>query len=279
MIAAVAVIDGLVDPRSSGAMVVRPGVRARLTARVAVGPGALPAGGSSGAVPAARPRLRHRGGADGRRSRLLARRRRAGSRRRPAEAGPLTGFIWQPDRWSFVVALLAGVAGTLSLTAGRSNALVGVFISVTTVPAAGNLALALAAVATPARDLARLGCRSSGCNLDRRWMLGRRGRCSRCSGLGCGPRIRLHVARPCRGPSRPSAAPGARLTTSASRSATRAGLLGVGGLDHHAHQRLGARRPQQHPAGARRARPRPRRPPRRTARRRRPPGPCRRPAR
>ncbi len=57
---------------------------------------------------------------------------------------PLTGFIWAPDRWSFVVALLAGAAGVLSLTAGRSNALVGVFISVTTVPAAGNLALAVA---------------------------------------------------------------------------------------------------------------------------------------
>lgn len=57
---------------------------------------------------------------------------------------PLTGFIWRPDRWSFVVALLAGTAGVLSLTAGRSNALVGVFISVTTVPAAGNLALAIA---------------------------------------------------------------------------------------------------------------------------------------
>ncbi|MGL5828288.1 MAG: DUF389 domain-containing protein, partial [Angustibacter sp.] len=57
---------------------------------------------------------------------------------------PLTGFIWKPDRWSLVVALLAGIAGTLSLTAGRSNALVGVFISVTTVPAAGNVALGLA---------------------------------------------------------------------------------------------------------------------------------------
>ncbi|MGN6302962.1 MAG: DUF389 domain-containing protein [Angustibacter sp.] len=57
---------------------------------------------------------------------------------------PLTGFIWKPDHWSFTVALLAGLAGTLSLTAGRTNALVGVFISVTTVPAAGNLALALA---------------------------------------------------------------------------------------------------------------------------------------
>lgn len=57
---------------------------------------------------------------------------------------PLTGFIWKPDRWSFVVALLAGAAGVLSLTAGRASALIGVFISVTTVPAAGNLALALA---------------------------------------------------------------------------------------------------------------------------------------
>ena len=57
---------------------------------------------------------------------------------------PLTAFIWRPDVWSVVVALLAGFAGVLSLTAGRSNALVGVFISVTTVPAAGNLALAVA---------------------------------------------------------------------------------------------------------------------------------------
>ncbi len=57
---------------------------------------------------------------------------------------PQTGFIWHPDRWSFVVALLAGAAGVLSLTSGRSNVLVGVFISVTTVPAAGNLGLGLA---------------------------------------------------------------------------------------------------------------------------------------
>jgi uncharacterized hydrophobic protein (TIGR00271 family) len=57
---------------------------------------------------------------------------------------PLTQYIWRPDRWSVVVALLAGCAGVLSQTAGRSNALVGVFISVTTVPAAGNLALAVA---------------------------------------------------------------------------------------------------------------------------------------
>ena len=53
-----------------------------------------------------------------------------------------------------VVALLAGAAGVLSVTAGRTNVLVGVFISVTTVPAAGNLAVALAladATRSPAR--------------------------------------------------------------------------------------------------------------------------------
>jgi uncharacterized hydrophobic protein (TIGR00271 family) len=57
---------------------------------------------------------------------------------------PLTGFIWRPDRWSAVVAVLAGCAGVLSQTAGRGNALVGVFISVTTVPAAGDIALSIA---------------------------------------------------------------------------------------------------------------------------------------
>ncbi|HTZ42234.1 MAG TPA: DUF389 domain-containing protein [Jatrophihabitans sp.] len=59
-------------------------------------------------------------------------------------ARPLTGFIWRPDRWSAVVALLAGCAGVLSQTSGKSNALVGVFISVTTIPAAGDLALSIA---------------------------------------------------------------------------------------------------------------------------------------
>jgi uncharacterized hydrophobic protein (TIGR00271 family) len=57
---------------------------------------------------------------------------------------PETGFITSPDRWSLVVAVLAGVAGVLSLTSAKSGALVGVFISVTTVPAAADMALALA---------------------------------------------------------------------------------------------------------------------------------------
>jgi uncharacterized hydrophobic protein (TIGR00271 family) len=57
---------------------------------------------------------------------------------------PLTEFIWQPDALSWIVAFLAGVAGMLSLTSAKSGALVGVLISVTTVPAAANVAVAIA---------------------------------------------------------------------------------------------------------------------------------------
>ncbi|WP_329246759.1 DUF389 domain-containing protein [Streptomyces canus] len=55
---------------------------------------------------------------------------------------PNTNFIYRPDWFSFVVAVLAGCAGTLSLTSAKSGALVGVAISVTTVPAAANAAVA-----------------------------------------------------------------------------------------------------------------------------------------
>jgi uncharacterized hydrophobic protein (TIGR00271 family) len=51
-------------------------------------------------------------------------------------------FIFQVGPVSFVVALLAGAAGMLSLMSSKSAALVGVFISVTTVPAAGFTAVA-----------------------------------------------------------------------------------------------------------------------------------------
>ncbi|MBA2952902.1 DUF389 domain-containing protein [Nocardioides sp. MAH-18] len=55
-----------------------------------------------------------------------------------------TAFIYTPDKWSFIVALVAGAAGVLSLTSAKVGGLSGVFISVTTVPAAGNVALGLA---------------------------------------------------------------------------------------------------------------------------------------
>ncbi|MDQ2722808.1 MAG: DUF389 domain-containing protein [Actinomycetota bacterium] len=46
-------------------------------------------------------------------------------------------FVFQVRPFSLIVALLAGAAGMLSMTSAKSAALVGVFISVTTVPAAG----------------------------------------------------------------------------------------------------------------------------------------------
>jgi len=57
---------------------------------------------------------------------------------------PNTNFIYQPDAFSFIVAVLAGIAGMLSLTSAKSGLLVGVAISVTTVPAASNAAVAFA---------------------------------------------------------------------------------------------------------------------------------------
>lgn len=57
---------------------------------------------------------------------------------------PMTDFIWRPDALSWVVGFLAGVAGMLSLTSNNAGPLVGVLISVTTVPAAANVAVAVA---------------------------------------------------------------------------------------------------------------------------------------
>lgn len=51
-------------------------------------------------------------------------------------------FVYQVGPWSLIVALLAGAAGMLSMTSAKSAALVGVFISVTTVPAAGYASIA-----------------------------------------------------------------------------------------------------------------------------------------
>ena len=56
----------------------------------------------------------------------------------------LTDFISHPDFFSFFVAYIAGTAGVLSLTSAKSGALIGVLISVTTIPAAANVGLAFA---------------------------------------------------------------------------------------------------------------------------------------
>jgi uncharacterized hydrophobic protein (TIGR00271 family) len=60
------------------------------------------------------------------------------------EDHPFTQFISDPDFFSFFVAYLAGMAGVLSLTSAKSGALIGVLISVTTIPAAANIGVAAA---------------------------------------------------------------------------------------------------------------------------------------
>ena len=57
--------------------------------------------------------------------------------------GSAVEFIYHPGPYSLIVAVLAGAAGMLSVISRRSAALIGVFISVTTVPAAGFVAVAL----------------------------------------------------------------------------------------------------------------------------------------
>lgn len=54
----------------------------------------------------------------------------------------LTAFIAHPDGLALVVAILAGVVGMLSLTQSRSGALIGVLVSVTTIPAVANIGAA-----------------------------------------------------------------------------------------------------------------------------------------
>jgi uncharacterized hydrophobic protein (TIGR00271 family) len=58
------------------------------------------------------------------------------------DAGDQVDFIYSIGWFSLIVALLAGAAGMLALTSAKSASLVGVFISVTTVPAAGYAAVA-----------------------------------------------------------------------------------------------------------------------------------------
>ncbi|HVF32758.1 MAG TPA: DUF389 domain-containing protein [Acidimicrobiales bacterium] len=56
----------------------------------------------------------------------------------------LTSFISRPDALAAIVAILAGVVGMLSLTEARSGPLIGVLVSVTTIPAAANVGVATA---------------------------------------------------------------------------------------------------------------------------------------
>ena len=57
---------------------------------------------------------------------------------------PVTNLIDTPNLYSLVVAILAGVVGIVSLIHARTSTLLGVFISVTTIPAASDIGVASA---------------------------------------------------------------------------------------------------------------------------------------
>jgi uncharacterized hydrophobic protein (TIGR00271 family) len=61
-----------------------------------------------------------------------------------AAGHPATLFISNPNTFSVIVAILAGIAGVLSLTTAKASVLIGVLISVTTIPAAANVGVAAA---------------------------------------------------------------------------------------------------------------------------------------
>jgi uncharacterized hydrophobic protein (TIGR00271 family) len=58
------------------------------------------------------------------------------------EEHELTLFIADPNWYTVIVAILAGTVGMLALVGAKSGVLVGVLISVTTIPAAANVAVA-----------------------------------------------------------------------------------------------------------------------------------------
>jgi uncharacterized hydrophobic protein (TIGR00271 family) len=66
----------------------------------------------------------------------------------PADFDPsehqIASLISSPDVFSVVVAICAGAAGMLSLSTAKSGALIGVLISVTTIPAAANIGVSAA---------------------------------------------------------------------------------------------------------------------------------------
>ena len=56
---------------------------------------------------------------------------------------PGVSFIYTPNVWSFIVAIIAAAAGVLALTSSQATGIIGVFISVTTIPASGNIAVGI----------------------------------------------------------------------------------------------------------------------------------------
>ena len=68
---------------------------------------------------------------------------------KPAEsylhgARPVSSLINSPNLYSIVVAVVAGIVGVMSLTLAKAGTLVGVFISITTIPAAADIGVSVA---------------------------------------------------------------------------------------------------------------------------------------
>ncbi len=57
---------------------------------------------------------------------------------------PVSDLISEPNLFSIVVAVIAGIVGVVSILQARASALIGVFISVTTIPAAAAMGLSAA---------------------------------------------------------------------------------------------------------------------------------------
>jgi uncharacterized hydrophobic protein (TIGR00271 family) len=57
---------------------------------------------------------------------------------------PVSQLINTPNVFSFVVAVVAGIVGVVALTTSRTSTMIGVFISVTTIPAAADIGLSAA---------------------------------------------------------------------------------------------------------------------------------------
>jgi uncharacterized hydrophobic protein (TIGR00271 family) len=57
---------------------------------------------------------------------------------------PVSDLINSPNLFSVVVAVVAGLVGVVSVTLSKTGALIGVFISITTIPAAADIAVSVA---------------------------------------------------------------------------------------------------------------------------------------
>jgi hypothetical protein len=64
---------------------------------------------------------------------------------------PVSNLLFGANLGAFVVAFVAGAAGIIALGRAKSGAVVGVLVSITTIPAASNTGVALAMGNVPRR--------------------------------------------------------------------------------------------------------------------------------